>query len=71
MFGGNKEPFMSKNVIHSIGDLVFLVFNSVYSTLQNQKSKSFHNVSSRTRFEENIYLVSNRGKVTIDTRENL
>ena len=36
MFGGNKEPFMSKNVIHSIGDLVFLVFNSVYSTLQNQ-----------------------------------
>ena len=39
MFGGNKEPsmtFMSKNVIHSTGDLVFLVFNSVYSTLQNQ-----------------------------------
>ena len=38
-FGGNKDPsvtFMSKNVIHSIGDLVFLVFNSVYSTLQNQ-----------------------------------
>ena len=46
-------------------------FNSVYSTLQNQKSKSFHNVSSRTGFEENIYLVSNRGKVTIDIRENL
>ena len=130
MFGGNKEPFMSKNVIHSIGDLVFLVFNSVYSTLQNQiwvpkedvmrqkgqcgmwvksleidepkkfgskcpsicsehfdrkslkrtlkggwrlseGAKPLHILSSRTGFDENIYLVSNRGKVTIDIRENL
>ena len=37
----------------------------------SEGAKPLHIVSSRTGFEENMYLVSNRGKVTIDIRENL
>ena len=37
----------------------------------SEGAKPLHIVSSRTGFDENIYLVSNRGKVTIDIRENL
>ena len=37
----------------------------------SEGAKPLHIVSSRTGFEENMYLVSNRGKVAINIRENL
>ena len=37
----------------------------------SEGAKPLHIVSSRTGFDENMYLVSNRGKVAINIRENL